>query len=256
MDKQEFKGFEGLIKLMSVLREKCPWDKEQTFKSLNNHTIEEAYELSDAIIEDNIPNIKEELGDLLIHIVFHSTIASEKSLFNINGIIENTISKLICGHPHIFGDSKVSTIKEIEEQWEEIKHRKGKTTLGGVPNSLPSLLKAVRIQEKASAAGLDWTKKEDCWKKVEEEILELNLEVEKNNIKNIKEEYGDLLFSLINYGRFININPHEALELSNKKFINRFNEVEKKAIQSGKNIKNHSVEELDILWKEAKNLDK
>lgn len=254
----KLKAFERLLTIMDELREKCPWDKKQTIESLRHLTIEETYELADAIIEKDMTNIKKELGDVLLHIVFYARIASETNDFNIADVINSLCDKLIYRHPHIYGDEKVETEEQVKQNWEKLKLKEkggNKTVLGGVPNSLPSLVKASRIQEKVKAVGFDWDKPEQVWAKVEEEIGELKHEVDTNESQEkIESEFGDVLFSLINYGRFIGVNPEDALERTNKKFIKRFNYVESEAKKVNKSLSDMTLEEMDVYWNEAKKL--
>ena len=259
---EKLKAFERLLVIMDELREKCPWDKKQTIESLRHLTIEETYELADAIIEKDMPNIKKELGDVLLHIVFYSRIASETNEFNIADVINSLCDKLIHRHPHIYGDVKVTSEEEVKENWEKLKlleaptGKEGKkSVLGGVPKSLPSLVKASRIQEKARAVGFDWDKPEQVWEKVEEEITEFKHEVDSNASKEkIEGEFGDVLFSLINYARFHNINAEDALEKTNKKFIKRFQYLETEAEKIGKSLSEMTLAEMDAYWNKAKEL--
>lgn len=249
-------AFERLLKIMDELREQCPWDKKQTIESLRHLTIEETYELADAILENDMPNIKKELGDILLHIVFYARIASETNTFDIADVINALCDKLIHRHPHIYGDVKVADEKEVKENWEKLKMKEGnKSVLEGVPKSLPSLVKASRIQEKARAVGFDWENKNQVWEKVEEEIHEFRAEVNSNaSQEKIESEFGDVLFSLINYARFLEINPENALEKTNKKFIKRFQYLEAEAGKSGKKLMDMTLAEMDIYWNEAKKL--
>jgi XTP/dITP diphosphohydrolase len=236
------------------LREKCPWDKKQTMQSLRHLTIEETYELTDAIIEDNLDEVKQELGDLMLHLVFYAKIASENNTFDITDVLNSICDKLVHRHPHIYGDVKVTNEQEVKENWEKLKLKEGKkSVLEGVPTSLPALVKAVRIQDKAKGIGFDWDNKEQVWEKVNEEIEEFQNEI---NIKSdkIEDEFGDVLFSLINYGRFLNLNPEDALEKTNKKFIKRFKYLESQSRIDGKILANMSLEEMDVYWNKAKNI--
>ncbi len=253
---EKLKAFERLLRIMDELREQCPWDKKQTIESLRHLTIEETYELADAILDKDLPNIKKELGDVLLHIVFYARIASETNAFDIADVINGLCEKLIHRHPHIYGDVKVADEKEVKENWEKLKMKEGNTSvLEGVPKSLPSLVKAARIQEKARAVGFDWENKNQVWEKVEEEILEFKAEVYSNNSKEkIESEFGDVLFSLINYARFLDINPENALERTNKKFIKRFQYLELEAVKSGKQLSDMSLAEMDVYWNKAKDL--
>jgi XTP/dITP diphosphohydrolase len=240
---------------MNELREKCPWDKKQTMDSLRYLTIEELYELSDAIIERNKNDIKKELGDILLHIVFYAKIASETNDFTITDVINSLCNKLIERHPHIYGDVTVNNEEDVKQNWEKIKLKEGnKSVLSGVPKSLPALVKAMRIQEKARGVGFDWENKNQVWEKVLEEIDEFKAEIDQPNPDKEKteNEFGDVLFSLINYARFNNINPEDALERTNKKFIHRFQYMEEKIKASGKSISDCKLEEMDKYWNEAK----
>jgi|ERR1019366_708661 XTP/dITP diphosphohydrolase len=256
MMQEKLKAFERLLTIMDELREKCPWDKKQTIDSLRHLTIEETYELADAIIEKDMLNIKKELGDVLLHIVFYARIASEANDFNIADVINSLCEKLIHRHPHIYGDVVVENEKQVKENWEKLKLKEGnKSVLGGVPASLPSLIKASRIQEKARAVGFDWDNAEQVWEKVEEEISEFKYEVDtKSSKEKIEGEFGDVLFSLINYARFMEINPEDALEKTNKKFIKRFQYLESEAAQSGKQLSDMTLSEMEMYWNKAKEL--
>lgn len=250
-------AFEQLINIIDDLREKCPWDKKQTFDSLRHLTIEETYELSEALINEDVEEIKKELGDLLLHIVFYSKIASEKHLFNINDVISSISKKLIIRHPHIYGDVIAETDEQVKNNWERIKLNEGnKSVLEGVPISLPALVKAYRIQEKARGIGFDWEEPHQVWDKVIEEMNELKKEIESKADKvKIENEFGDLIFALINYARFIDVNPENALEKTNKKFIKRFKYLEEKSKKMGKSLKEMSLNEMDVFWNEAKKLE-
>ena len=255
---EKLKAFERLLTIMNDLREKCPWDKKQTIESLRHLTIEETYELSDAILKGDFNELKKELGDILLHIVFYAKIASETGRFDIADVMNALCDKLIFRHPHIYGDVKVNNEEEVKQNWEKIKQKEkdgNKTVLSGVPNSMPALLKAYRIQEKARAVGFDWEEPQQVFEKVKEELSELNGEVVKeNNTAKIEDEFGDVLFSLINYARFLNINPEDALERTNKKFIKRFTYMEQKIKEKGKEIADCTLAEMDVYWNEAKNL--
>lgn len=245
--------FNRLLEIMNRLRKECPWDKEQTIESLRHLTIEETYELSEAILENDINEIKNELGDLLLHIVFYSKIASENNDFDINDVINSLCEKLINRHPHIYKDIKLDTIEEVKENWELIKKREDyKGTLSGVPKSLPSLIKAMRIQEKASGMGFKWEDKNAVLDKVIEEITEFKIELSKSDKEKMDDEFGDILFSLINYASYNNINPAKALEKTNIKFINRFNYIEKISNKLNKPISKMSSNELKKYWEDAK----
>jgi XTP/dITP diphosphohydrolase len=250
-------AFGRLLKIMDELREKCPWDKEQTLDSLRHLTLEETYELSDSILEKDMDGIRKELGDLMLHIVFYAKIASESKAFGILEVLESITEKLIRRHPHIYGDVQVKDAVEVRENWEKIKMGEGReSVLGGVPNSLPAMVKAYRIQEKASGVGFDWDHAGQVWDKVVEELHEFREELEKPDAEGDKEklelEFGDLLFALVNYARFIDVNPETALERTNRKFIRRFQYLEKNAKASGKVLHQMSLEEMDVFWNEAK----
>ncbi|MGB4653916.1 MAG: nucleoside triphosphate pyrophosphohydrolase [Bacteroidales bacterium] len=246
-------SFKKLLDIMDELRSKCPWDSEQTNASLRHLTIEETYELADAIIEENDSEIAKELGDLLLHIVFYAKIGSEKNSFDITDVINGINEKLIRRHPHIFGDVSVANADDVKNNWEKIKMREGrKSVLEGVPKSLPAMVKAYRIQDKARGIGFDWDNKDQVWQKVLEEKEELFAEIENNNVNKTEEEFGDLLFALINYARFIDVNPETALEKSNKKFISRFQEVEKLVSADNKNLNDMDLDELNEYWDKAK----
>lgn len=252
-NKEALESFERLLDIMDELREKCPWDRKQTFETLRHLTIEETYELADAIIENDTDEIKKEVGDLLLHIVFYAKIGSEENAFDIKSVIDSLNEKLIRRHPHIYGDEKVENSEQVKENWEQIKLKEGrKSTLSGVPKTLPALVKAYRIQDKARGVGFDWDNSQQVWEKVEEEIEELKEEVRNNNKEKIKQEFGDTLFALINYARFIDVNPETALERTNKKFINRFQFIEEKALLQGRSLKDMTLEEMDKIWNEAK----
>lgn len=248
-------SFLKLLKIMDELREQCPWDKKQTIESIRHLTIEETFELSDAILKNDLNEIKKELGDLLLHIVFYSKIASETNQFNISDVINTLCDKLIFRHPHIYGDVKVENEEDVKQNWEQLKQKEkngNKTVLSGVPNSMPALLKAYRIQEKARAVGFDWEHPEQVFEKVKEELNEFENEIKNKNQFEAEKEFGDVLFSLINYARFLKINPEDALEQTNKKFIYRFNYMEQKVKENGKQISDCKLEELDKYWNEAK----
>ena len=251
-------AFARLIKIMDELREKCPWDKEQTFESIRNLSIEEVYELADAIIDKNYNDIKEELGDILLHIVFYAKIASEQQLFTITDVINGICDKLVFRHPHVFGDTDVKNNPEIVKQnWEELKKQtSNKTVLGGVPRSLPAMIKANRIQEKARAVGFDWEERTQVWEKVEEELRELKTEISHMDKEKTEQEFGDLFFALVNAARLYNIDPETALERTNKKFISRFNYLEAETKKKGLSLKNMSLAEMEAIWEKAKQLEK
>ena len=234
---------------MDDLREKCPWDKKQTIQTLRQMTIEETYELADAITEEDWNGMKEELGDILLHVLFYARIAKEQNQFTLNDVLETICNKLIVRHPHIYGDVKVNDDEDVKKNWEKIKLKEGKTSvLSGVPVSLPAVVKATRIQEKARQVGFEWKHKEDVWLKVEEEMQELRQAVNNNNPAEVEEELGDVLFSLVNYARFLNTDAENALEKTNKKFINRFTKMEAAAKAEGKNLYDMSLEEMDAIW--------
>lgn len=248
--KKQLKAFNRLLDIMDDLREKCPWDKKQTMESLRYLTIEEMYELSDAILENDKTEIMKELGDLFLHLVFYSKIASETNDFDVADVLNSVCEKLIYRHPHIYGDVKVTNEEEVKQNWEKLKLKEGKkSVLSGVPNSLPAVVKAYRIQEKVKGVGFEFENSEDTWAKVQEEINEFKAETDQNKRE---EEFGDVLFSLINYARFTGINPEDALERTNKKFINRFQQIEELAEKQGKNISVLTLEEQDQLWEQAK----
>ena len=254
---QQLQAFGRLLNIMDELRLKCPWDKKQTFESLRHLTIEETYELGDAILNNDLQEIKKELGDVLLHIVFYAKIGSETNDFDIADVANEISEKLIYRHPHIYSDVKVKDENEVKQNWERLKLKEGKeSVLEGVPVSLPSMVKANRIQEKVSGVGFDWEKPEQVWEKVQEELSELNAEIIKGNIDNIESEFGDVLFSMVNYARFINVNPENALERTNKKFINRFKYLEKAAKDNGKSLHDMSLTEMDVFWNESKKIFK
>lgn len=238
---------------MDDLRAQCPWDKKQTMQSLRHLTIEETYELGDAILDNDLQEVKKELGDLLIHIVFYAKIGSETGDFDIADVANGVCDKLIIRHPHIYGDVKVDNEEDVKRNWEKIKLKEGnKSVLGGVPKSLPALVKASRIQDKAAGVGFDWDNIDDVFAKVKEEIEELHAEVKAQKHTAIEAEFGDVLFSLINYARFLKVNPEDALERTNKKFIARFQYLERKAAESGKSLRDMTLAEMEAYWQEAK----
>jgi MazG family protein len=257
-------AFSRLVEIMDDLREKCPWDKKQTIQSLRQMTIEETYELADAITEEDWKGIKEELGDLLLHIVFYAKIGSEQKQFELEDVINGISEKLIARHPHIYSDVKVNDAEDVKRNWEKLKLKEGKkSVIGGVPKSLPATVKAMRLQEKAKQVGFEWDNKEQVWEKVEEEINELktairNLESGDSSQKIVKlqaeveQEFGDVVFSLINYARFLQIDAENALELTNKKFIQRFMQMEEKAMQKGKDLHAMTLKEMDAIWNDIK----
>lgn len=252
-------SFERLIEVLNTLRIECPWDRKQTMESLRHLTIEELYELTDAILEKDYQEIKKELGDILMHLVFYARIAEEEGKFNIVDVLNSVCDKLINRHPHIYGDIEVKDDDEVKQNWESIKLKEGnRSVLQGVPQSLPALVKAYRIQDKVRGVGFDWEDKKEVWKKVEEELAEFKAEFDLNsdhiNTERAEQEFGDLLFSLINYGRHLGINPENALEKTNKKFIHRFTYLENKAKEKGLVLKDMTLEEMDVYWNEAKKL--
>lgn len=247
--------FIRLIKIMDELREKCPWDKKQTIESLRHLTIEETYELVDAISDQDWKGIKEELGDLLLHIVFYSKIGTEKNEFTIEEVIANVCEKLIVRHPHIYGDVKVENEDEVKQNWEKIKLKEGKkSVLSGVPKALPSLVKAIRLQEKSQQVGFEWETTAQVWSKVQEELGELNEAIVSNDPDKIEDEFGDVMFSIVNYARFLKIDAEHALERTNKKFIKRFTKMEEMAALENKLLHDMSLEEMDALWNKVKQL--
>ncbi|WP_304290195.1 nucleoside triphosphate pyrophosphohydrolase [Capnocytophaga leadbetteri] len=252
MDKR-LEAFQRLLNIMDDLRAQCPWDKKQTMQSLRHLTIEETYELGDAILDNDLQEVKKELGDLLLHIVFYAKIGSETGDFDIADVANGVCEKLIIRHPHIYGDVKVDDEEDVKRNWEKIKLKEGnKSVLGGVPKSLPALVKASRIQDKAAGVGFDWDNIDDVFAKVKEEIEELHAEVKAQKHTAIEAEFGDVLFSLINYARFLKVNPEDALERTNKKFIARFQYLERKASESGKSLRDMTLAEMETYWQEAK----
>jgi len=252
---QQLQAFNRLLDIMDDLRDKCPWDKKQTLESLRHLTIEETYELADAIIDNDLEEIKKELGDLLLHITFYSKIGSEKKAFDIADVANSISDKLIDRHPHIYGDVVVENEEQVKQNWEKLKLKEGnKSVLDGVPKSLPALVKASRIQEKVAGVGFDWEEPHQVWDKVQEELSELNEEINNNNQEKIESEFGDVLFSMINYARFIGVSPENALEKTNKKFIKRFKYLEEEASKINKNLSDMSLDEMDIYWNKAKEL--
>jgi XTP/dITP diphosphohydrolase len=246
-------AFARLLGIMEDLREKCPWDMKQTMETLRPLTIEETYELGDAILDADLEEVKKELGDIMLHMVFYAKIGSEKGAFDIADVLNGICEKLISRHPHIYGDVKVDGEEEVKANWEKLKLKEGKkSVLEGVPKSLPSMVKATRIQEKARGIGFDWEETHQVWDKVEEELEELKVEVAKGDQQKTEAEYGDLLFSLINLGRFLKVDPESALERTNKKFIQRFQYLEKRATQINKSLSDMTLAEMDEIWEEAK----
>ncbi|MDV7139621.1 nucleoside triphosphate pyrophosphohydrolase [Maribacter sp. TH_r10] len=253
----QLKAFDRLLTIMDELREQCPWDKKQTMQTLRHLTIEETYELGDAILEDDLVEVKKELGDVLLHIVFYSKIGSETNDFDIADVCNSICEKLINRHPHIYGDITVKDEEEVKRNWENIKLKEGKkSVLEGVPKGLPALVKANRVQDKVAGVGFDWEKPEQVFEKVQEELSELQEEVKSGNPDKMEAEFGDVLFSMINYARFLNINPENALERTNKKFIGRFQYLESKAKEAGKSLKEMTLGEMDVYWEEAKGIDR
>jgi XTP/dITP diphosphohydrolase len=252
--KEQLEAFGQLLGIMDELRAKCPWDREQTMESLRNLTIEETYELADAILDDDLEEVKKELGDLILHIVFYAKIGSEKNAFDIADVIRGINEKLVFRHPHVFGERKVKDAGEVIENWEELKMKEGnRSVLSGVPVSLPALIKSHRIQDKARAVGFDWEEREQVWDKVLEEVHEVKEEMMNGNRKaHMEEELGDLLFSVVNAARLYDIEPETALERTNRKFIKRFKYLEKRAVELGRSLKEMSLEEMETLWQEAK----
>ena len=255
--KDQLKAFDRLLTIMDELREQCPWDKKQTMETLRHLTIEETYELGDAILDNDLEEVKKELGDVLLHIVFYSKIGSETNHFDIADVCNSICDKLVHRHPHIYSDVKVENEDDVKRNWENLKLKEGKkSVLEGVPNSLPALVKANRIQEKVAGVGFDWEKPEQVWEKVEEELNEFKVEVDSGNKDGIESEFGDVLFSMVNYARFLNINPENALERTNKKFSKRFQYLEEKAKALNKPLKDMTLGEMDVFWEEAKQLSK
>lgn len=255
----KLEAFGKLLDVLDELREKCPWDKKQTNESLRCNTIEEVYELSQALLDDNSENIKKELGDVLLHIIFYAKIADEKNKFDIADVCDALRNKLIYRHPHVFGSEHAETSAQVEQNWEQLKLKEkggNKRVLDGVPAALPSLIKAERIQEKAANYGFDWEKKEDVWTKVKEELTEVQAEMTNGNAEKLESEFGDFLFSLINAARLYKVNIDNALEQTNRKFIHRFNYIETQTELKGKKLKEMSLSEMDALWNEAKALEK
>ena len=256
---EKARSFTRFLEVLDTLRQKCPWDAKQTNESLRPNTIEEVYELSDALLSDDTKNICKELGDVLLHVGFYSKIASEKNQFDIADVCDKLTDKLIFRHPHIYGDAQADTPEKVSKNWEEIKLKEkggNKTVLGGVPKSLPSLIKAFRIQEKAANVGFDWDKPELVWGKVKEEMTEVEQEINSMSQNRREEEFGDMLFAVVNAARLYGINPDTALERTNKKFISRFNYIEEAAKKAGKNIKDLSLDEMENFWNEAKKFEK
>ena len=256
--KDKLEALGKLLDIMDELRIKCPWDREQTFESIRNNTIEETYELADAILKGDMEHTKKELGDLLLHIVFYAKMGSETGHFDIKDVADSISEKLIFRHPHVFGDIDVKNNPEtVKKNWEELKIKEGNhSVLGGVPSSLPSLIKANRIQEKARAVGFDWDERSQVWDKVEEELQELKVEIEKMDKGKMENEFGDLFFSLVNAARLYGIDPETALERTNRKFISRFSYLENETLKKGRNLRNMTLDEMNVIWEQAKESDK
>jgi len=251
----QLQAFDRLLTIMDELRAQCPWDKKQTLQSLRHLTIEETYELGDAILNNDLEEVKKELGDLLLHLVFYAKIGSETQNFDIADVCNAICDKLIHRHPHIYGDVEVKDEEEVKQNWEKLKLKEGKkSVLEGVPNGLPALVKASRIQDKVKGVGFDWEESHQVWDKVQEELHELQVEVTAGNQDKMEAEFGDVLFSMINYARFLNINPEDALERTNKKFISRFQYLESKAAEMGKPLMDMTLAEMDVFWNEAKKM--
>lgn len=251
----QLQAFDRLLTIMDELREQCPWDRKQTMESLRHLTIEETYELGDAILENDLAEVKKELGDLLLHIVFYAKIGSETQDFDIADVANDICEKLIARHPHIYGDIEVADEEEVKQNWENLKLKEGKkSVLEGVPKSLPALVKANRVQDKVAGVGFDWERPEQVFEKLKEELEELQHEVAEGNQAEIEQEFGDVLFSMINYARFLKVDPENALERTNKKFIKRFQYLEAQAKKAGKALKDMTLEEMDVYWNEAKTL--
>ncbi|MDN3707624.1 nucleoside triphosphate pyrophosphohydrolase [Myroides ceti] len=249
----QLSAFNRLLEIMDDLREKCPWDKKQTFETLRHLTIEETYELTDAIFDRDLEEIKKELGDVLLHIVFYAKLGSEENAFDIADVCNAISDKLVMRHPHIYADVHVDNEEDVKKNWEKLKLKEGNTSvLSGVPKSLPAMIKAMRIQEKAKGVGFDWDNADQVWDKVEEEMNEFQAEVQKDDVQKMEEEFGDVLFSMINYARFKNINPEDALEKTNKKFIYRFQYLEQEVQKDGKQLSDLTLEEMDVYWNRAK----
>ncbi|MCF8391214.1 MAG: nucleoside triphosphate pyrophosphohydrolase [Bacteroidales bacterium] len=253
---EKLKAFEELLIIMDELRAKCPWDKEQTLESLRSLTIEETYELADAILDEDLGEIKKELGDLLLHIVFYAKIGTEKNSFDIADVLNSVNKKLVFRHPHVFGDAKANSASEVIENWEGLKRKEGhRSVLSGVPKSLPAMIKAARIQEKVRAVGFDWDKRIQIWDKVKEELSELEVEIENMEQDKIESEFGDLLFSIINAARLYKVDPETALEKTNRKFTKRFLYLESETLHKGRELKNMSLDEMNQIWEVSKQSD-
>ena len=246
-------AFDRLVNIMDELREKCPWDRKQTIQTLRQLTLEETYELTEAITAEDWASIKEELGDLLLHIVFYAKIGSEQKQFTLDDVINGICDKLISRHPHIYGNVEVKNEEDVKRNWEKLKLKEGKkSVLSGVPKALPSLIKAMRLQEKAKQVGFEWENREQVWEKVEEEIKEMNEAIAERDEKKIEEEFGDVLFSMVNFARFLNIDAENALEITNRKFIDRFTKMEQAALTRGKNLNEMNLAQMDAIWNEIK----
>ena len=254
---QQLQAFDRLLSIMDDLRSQCPWDKKQTMETLRHLTIEEVYELGDSILDNDLEEVKKELGDVLLHIVFYAKIGSETNDFDIADVCNTICEKLIARHPHIYGDVKVENEEDVKRNWERLKLKEGKSSvLEGVPNSLPALVKANRIQDKVAGVGFDWEHPDQVWEKLEEELGEFKHEVDEGNMEKMESEFGDVLFSMVNYARFLGINPENALEKTNKKFSSRFKYLEAKAKENNKSLKEMTLAEMDIFWEEAKKLSR
>jgi tetrapyrrole methylase family protein / MazG family protein len=256
---EKMEAFGRLLDVMDNLREKCPWDRKQTFESLRPNTIEEVYELADAIVKSDLHNVSKELGDVLLHIVFYAKLGEEKNDFDIKDVCDKLCEKLIYRHPHVYGNAKAETAGDVVKSWEQLKMKEkdgNKSVLSGVPDALPSVIKSYRIQDKARNVGFDWEKKEQVWDKVLEEFNELQAEIDAMDKEKMEKEFGDLFFSIINAARLYHINPDTALELTNRKFINRFNYLEEHTIKQGRDLRDMTLAEMDELWEEAKKLEK
>lgn len=252
---QKLAAFGRLLDIMDDLRAKCPWDKKQTLESLRHLTIEETYELGEAILEGNLEEVKKEVGDILLHLVFYAKIGSEQNAFDIADVCHSICEKLIARHPHIYGDVKVKDEEDVKKNWEKLKLKEGnKSVLSGVPKSLPALVKANRIQDKVAGVGFDWEKPEQVFEKLKEELAEFQTEVQGGNLQKMESEFGDVLFSMINYARFLKIDPENALERTNKKFISRFSYLEQKINENNQNFSDLSLQEMDVYWDEAKKI--
>ena len=252
---EQLKAFDRLLTIMDELREQCPWDKKQTLQSLRHLTIEETYELGDAILDNDLQEVKKELGDLLLHIVFYAKIGSETNDFDIADVANSICEKLISRHPHIYSDTKVNNEEDVKRNWEQLKLKEGKkSVLEGVPASLPALVKASRIQDKVAGVGFDWEEPQQVFEKLQEELEELQHEINSENQQKIEEEFGDVMFSMINYARFLKVNPEDALERTNKKFIKRFQYLEAKAKEQDKSLKDMTLAEMEVYWEEAKRI--